>query len=45
MEGRSNKAEVMIVVVREGIDGGPEAHPVPDHFRDIPPDGPLVSFR
>jgi len=32
----------MILVVHEGIDCGPEAHPVPYLLPDVPPDGPVV---
>jgi len=37
------KGEVMIVVVREGINGGPEANPVPQVLQDIP--RMVQSFR
>jgi len=33
---------VVVVVVREGIDGGPEANPVPHPLQDISPDGRVV---
>jgi len=36
------ETEVMFVVVNEGIDGGPEAHPVAPPL-EHPPGGPVVS--
>jgi len=35
----------MIVVVHDGIDDCPEAHPVPHYLQDISPDGPIVPGR